>query len=258
MDLRIENQWFVVCGAGSGFGRSIAEQLIQEGAKVIAIARTKSVLDDFSRVAKDNLVTLCGDITQVDTQLRLMEICSTHTISGIVINAGGPPAKSFLETDIDDWDGGWHSLVRCKLMITMRFLPLFRKQQYGRLLFIESVSVKQRVENLALSNSLRLAVVGFAKTLSGEVAKENITVNVMAPGYHNTAAMQRLFQKMSSSQGITLSEAKDHFEKLIPVGRMGEAQEFAGLAAWLLSPLAAYVTGQTISHDGGSVMGTFG
>jgi len=170
----------------------------------------------------------------------------------------GQPAKSFLETDIDDWDGGWHSLVRWKLMITMRFLPLFRKQQYGRLLFIESVSVKQRVENLALSNSLRLAVVGFAKTLSGEVAKENITVNVMAPGYHNTAAMQRLFQKMSSSQGITLSEAKDHFEKLIPVGRMGEAQEFAGLAAWLLSPLAAYVTGQTISHDGGSVMGTFG
>ena len=131
-------------------------------------------------------------------------------------------------------------------------------QNYGRIVFIESVSVKQPVENLVLSNALRAAVVGLMKSLSQDVAHQNITLNMIAPGYHNTAAMQRLFKKKADIENITLEEAKTIFERQLPVGRMGEADELARLACWLLSPLSRFVTGQTISHDGGMVKGLFG
>jgi len=258
MELSIRNQWFVVCGAGRGFGRAIAEKLLSEGALVLAIARTQTVLDDFQQQWPGHLHSICGDITRAEVQQMVMEFIDGKTVSGLVVNAGGPPAKSFLETELTDWDNAWMSLVRWKIALTMQFIPVFRKQQYGRLVFIESVSVKQPIENLVLSNSLRLAVVGFVKSLAKEVAAEHITLNVLAPGYHNTAAMKRLFQKKADISHISVDEAKKSFEALIPVGTMGEAFEMAELATWLLSPNARYVTGQTISHDGGVVHGLFG
>ena len=133
-----------------------------------------------------------------------------------------------------------------------------KNQNVGRLLYIESVSVKEPVANLVLSNSLRPAIVGFAKTLSQEIAHNGITVNILAPGYHSTAAMERLFAKKAELENISENEAKELFEKEIPVGKMGKPEEMAGLACWILSPLARYVTGQTITHDGGMVKSVFG
>ena len=101
-------------------------------------------------------------------------------------------------------------------------------------------------------------MVGFAKTVAKEVAPDGITINVLAPGYHKTAAMERLFKKKSEMEGISPKEAEKLFEKEIPVGEMGRPEEMAGIALWLLSPLSRYVTGQTITHDGGIVQGIFG
>jgi 3-oxoacyl-[acyl-carrier protein] reductase len=258
MSLKFKNKLFIVCGAGSGFGRAIAEQLLAAGARVIGIARTAEVMLDFEQQHQGLLMPVIGDITTEDIQEKVMLMCSNQAPAGVVVNAGGPPAMSFMESKLDDWDKAWHSLVRWKVSFVKKVIPAMQKRPYGRLLFIESVSVKQPVENLVLSNSLRMAVVGFVKTLSRELASQNITMNILAPGYHNTAAVKRVFQKKAANEGITYEEAKSRFEKHIPVGSMGEAAELAELALWLLSPGSRYVTGQTISHDGGAVQGVFG
>ncbi len=258
MDLKLKDACFVVGGAGSGFGRAISEGLAAEGALVLAVSRTAWKLDELKTAFPKNIETLTGDITTDAVHQKIVDWASAHRASGIVINAGGPPAGGFFDTGMDSWDEAWKNVVRWKIALTRLLMPLFNAQAYGRIVFIESVSVKQPVPNLILSNALRPAVVGFAKTLSREVAAKGITVNVLAPGYHATAAMERLFVKKSELQQITVEEAKAGFEAEIPVGPMGKPEEMAGLALWLLSPLSRFVTGQTITHDGGLVSGIFG
>jgi 3-oxoacyl-[acyl-carrier protein] reductase len=137
-------------------------------------------------------------------------------------------------------------------------LDKFADQQYGRILYIESVSVKQPVENLVLSNSLRLAVVGFVKTLSQEIADKGITLNILAPGYHATPAMERLFSHKSMLLGITQAQAQQQYESETKMSKLGNPENLASLAIWLLSEKSSFITGQTISVDGGLVKGTMG
>ena len=137
-------------------------------------------------------------------------------------------------------------------MLVKRLLPLFLQRKYGRILFSESVSIKQPVENLVLSNSLRMAVAGMAKTLALEVAAKGITVNVIGPGFHDTSAVDRIFARKSELGGISPEEARKAVVEQIPAGMMGKPEDFASLAAWLLSPLAGFVTGQVITPDGGA------
>lgn len=258
MDLLVKDKNFVVGGAGAGFGRAIAEALAKEGAKVMAVSRTESKLLSLKEKYPDQIEYICADITEPETHNRLLEIYQQKDLSGIVVNAGGPPAGGFFEITMDQWEEAWKSVVKWKIALTRKLIPLFQKKHYGRLLYIESVSLKQPVENLILSNALRPAMLGFVKTLSQEVAKEGITANILAPGSHATAALQRLFVKKSELEGISVEEARKAWEKEIPVGKMAEAPEIAPLALWLLSPLSRYVTGQTITHDGGVVKGIFG
>jgi 3-oxoacyl-[acyl-carrier protein] reductase len=132
------------------------------------------------------------------------------------------------------------------------------KNEYGRILFIESATVKQPLENLVLSNSLRAAVVGMVKTLSQEIASTGVTLNVMAPGSHNTPAIDRIYKKKSEQTGLPFEQVRATAIQQIPVGFLGEAADFASLAAWLLSPYSRFITGQTISVDGGAVRGIMG
>ncbi len=255
MDLKIKNNYFIVGGAGSGFGKSVAITLANEGAKVLAIARTQSNLEILKNKFPENIDFIAADITNEETHTEILDYFKNKTLSGIFINAGGPPAGGFNDISMEQWDDAWKSVVRWKIALTKRLVPLLKQNQYGRILFLESVSVKQPVANLILSNALRTAVVGFAKTLSQEIMPEGITVNVMAPGYHATAAMERLFIKKSEVNGISVEEAKKDFEKEIPSGKMGNPDLLATLAVWLLSPLSEYVTGETITHSGGIVKG---
>jgi len=148
--------------------------------------------------------------------------------------------------------------MRWKVELVMALLPKFKKQRFGRVVFVESISVKMPIPNLVLSTAFRMGVVGFVKTLSNEVGKEGITLNVMAPGYHETDAVKRVLQKKSEVESLSYEDIQRNLEKNIPVGRMGQADEFASMAVWLLSPLSGYVTGQTISVDGGVMSGSFG
>ncbi len=258
MNFQLKDRFFVVTGAGAGFGRAIAELLLHEGATVLAVARTEKTLADFKSKWNDQLEYIAGDISQTIVQQKVIDCVGNRFLSGVLINAGGPAAKNMEELIEKDWLEAYQLLVQWKINFTGLLLPIFRKQNYGRFLFIESISVKQPVENLILSNTFRPAVVGFAKTLSQDFALSNITFNVLAPGYHNTQAMNRLFIKKAEQSHIQIDEAKSQFEKSIPVGKMGEPDEMAVPAVWLLSPLSRFVTGQTMSHDGGSVKGIFG
>lgn len=258
MNLQFDNQLFIVGGATSGFGKAITTALVAENAKVIAIARSEEQLLLLQEQHPSHIEILAADITQSSTIQKLIALVDERQLHGIIINAGGPPAKTVLETTMEDWDTAYNTILRWKVALTKALIPLMQPYNYGRFLFIESSSVKQPLENLVLSNSLRLAVVGMVKTLALEIAASGITLNIMAPGSHNTPAINRIYKKKSEQTGLEIAAVKEAAIKQIPVQFLGEADDFASLAVWLLSKNSRYVTGQTISVDGGSVRGTMG
>lgn len=256
MDVLIENKCFIVCGATSGFGKAIAVQLVKEGAHVIAIARGKEKLLELKALYPNKISILEGDITQLNTISLLENHIASQVIEGVVINAGGPPAKMIAETSLEDWDNAYTGLLKWKVALVKMILPKMIKENYGKIVFIESSSVKQPIENLVLSTSLRLAVVGFAKTLAQEVAKHKITVNILAPGSHNTPAIDRIYYKKVEQSGLDYNTVKSKAIEQIPLLQLGEADDFASLAVWLLSPLSKFVTGQTYAVEGGIIKST--
>lgn len=258
MNLQINNQLFVVCGATSGFGEAIALALVAEGARVIAVARGPEKLQTLQATHPSQIEILAQDISTPGAIAALDTIIAGRQLHGIVINAGGPPAKTVLETTLEDWDNAYTSLLRWKVALAKHLAPTMQQAGYGRLLFIESSSVKQPLENLVLSNSLRLAVVGFVKTLSQEIAASGVTLNIMGPGSHNTPAIERIYKKKSEQTSKDITTIRQQAAQQIPVGMLGEASDFASLALWLLSPASRYITGQTITVDGGAVKSVFG
>ena len=258
MDLGLRDQRFVVCGASSGFGRAVAERLLDEGANVIAIARREAKLKELKKKYPEKADYITGDLRKTAIHDQIDHVIGSNPLHGIVFNAGGPPTGSVLSIKMKQWDEAYHSVVRWKIDLTLRLVPRLVSRNYGRLLFIESQSVKQPIENLVLSNSMRMAVVGFAKTLSREIASIGVTVNIIAPGSHDSPAIERVVKSVAEQYNHSLKEAREQMSKAIPVGRMGKPEELASLAAWLLSGHAGFVTGQTISHDGGNVDFVFG
>ena len=258
MELNIQQQLFIVGGATSGFGAAIAKALLTEGASIIAVARGEEKLKELETCFTGRVDTICADITQPESMEKIMSVAGNRQIHGVVMNAGGPPAMGALEARLDDWDGAYKAVLRWKIDLAGRLLPEMIRHQYGRMVFIESAAVKQPIENLVLSTSMRLAVVGYVKTLSQEVARKGITLNVLAPGSHATPAINRLIQKKAAQTGESLEETRNQHINQTGVGFLGDAADLAGLALWLLSPQSRFITGQTISVDGGTIKGIMG
>ena len=257
MNLKIHNQLFLVGGATSGFGAAVVEQLVLEGGIVIAVARTASKLDHLKNRYTDQVEVISGDLTQSSTLDKIIQKIGNRYLAGALINAGGPPANPALDATLDQWDEAYRKVLRWKVDLTQRLIPTFIAQQYGRLVFIESVSVKQPIPNLVLSNSIRMAVVGFVKTLSEEVVQHGITMNILGPGYHNTAAVDRIFNKRAEQVNKSPEEIRVNFINSLKIGQMGNPTDMAELATWLLSPNSRYITGQTIVVDGGYMSGVY-
>ena len=258
MNLKISEHRFIVCGASSGFGLATAKQLLIEGAQVVAVARRGDRLQELYESFKGQVELIEGSLIYSETLEKIEKAAKQGPFHGVVFNAGGPPTGTPLLTDMKDWDSAWQLVMRWKIDLALRLAPLLKEKGYGRLLFIESQTVKQPLPSLVLSNAFRAGIAGFAKSLALEIAKDGVTVNLMAPGSHETPAIERVIKNNSQTMGVSYEKAKEDLEAKIPVGRMGTAEEFASLAAWLLSPHSSYVTGQTISHDGGVVAGLFG
>ncbi|MEA2063377.1 MAG: SDR family oxidoreductase [Gemmatimonadota bacterium] len=257
MNLGIRDKVAIVCGASRGLGYACARALAEEGAKVVLCARGAGALEKAAREISDQTgaqaMPVAADVSKAKDIARVVE-AAQETFGGIDIlvnNAGGPPPGRFEDHD----DAAWLAAFELNAMSAVRFsravLPAMRKAGGGRIVNITSIAVKQPVEGLILSNSVRAAVIGLAKTLSNELAPENILVNNVCPGFIETDRSRALVKGRAEKQGITYEEALETLTATIPLGRMGQPGELAALVAFLCSAQASYITGTTIQIDGG-------
>lgn len=250
MNLSMKHKKYLVTGASSGLGKAVAIELLNQPAEVWLVARNQKNLLEISEAYPGQGHVVAGDVTDSGF-LNMLTEKLPKDLYGVFINAGGPPAKTIEETSLDDWDDAYRLLLRWKVELAKRILPIFLKQQTGRFLFSESASINGPIANLVLSNSYRMAVVGFVKTLVKELPGTGITANIIAPGYHDTPALNRLFKKVAEQRGISEEEARETSRSKVPVGHFGKPDDFASLAAWLLSPAANFASGQIFTLDGG-------
>ena len=253
MDLQLTGMKFAVGGATSGLGRAVAERLIMEGAMVIGFARNRQTLDALSRTHGDQFISFPADTADGVAVRKLGDHLIEADVDGVVFNTGGPRTGRVAELSMNDWDHAYAGTLRWKIALTTQLLPHFRRRGSGHLLYLESVSIKQPIDNLVLSNAMRAAVAGFVKTLSREVGDAGIRLNILAPGYHATDRITSVLGKAATLQNEQIETVRESFLADVPVKAMGQPADFAGVAAFLLSPFATYLNGQTLSVDGGLV-----
>jgi 3-oxoacyl-[acyl-carrier protein] reductase len=258
MDLQLKDKLFLVGGATSGLGRGVAEALLAEGARVIGVARRSEPLAALADRYGPAFRPYAADLTDPEQLASLVKELAEEVPYGVLVNAGGPPAMAATETQLADWDAAYRQVLRWKIQLVQGLLPAMQARGEGRFVFVESVSTKQPVANLVLSTAFRLSVTGYVKTLAQEVAASGVTFSILAPGYHATPRVDELIQKASERTGKTPAEIEKDITREVPIGGMGDPADFGRLAAWLFSPYSCYLTGQTISVDGGRNQGVFG
>ena len=261
MDMGITGRTALVAASSKGIGYASARQLAAEGARVIMCARNEETLQTAAENVRTDtgaeVLAVTADMTRPDDIERLVEESTDRfgVVDILVNNAGGPPPGYFMEMTDADWQTAHELTLMSSVRLTRLLLPGMREQRYGRIINIASVSVKQPIDHLLLSNSVRLAVIGWAKTLSNQVAEEGITVNNVCPGWTRTDRVAGLFQARSEKEGISVEEAEKTIADTIPMRRLGTAGELATLVVYLASSHAAYMTGTTIQVDGGLTAG---
>ncbi|MFN2578994.1 MAG: SDR family oxidoreductase [Pyrinomonadaceae bacterium] len=257
MDLGLNNKVALVAAASRGLGRAVAEELAAEGASLIICSRNQQTIE---RVANEihaatgaKVIGFAADVSDPGDVARLVAagIEQFGRIDILVTNSGGPPAGLSENFKLDDWNAATRLLLHSAVELARQVLPGMKERRSGRILNITSIAVKQPVDNLILSNSLRAAVTGFARTLANEVAAFGITVNNIMPGYTRTERVEELSRMMAEKEEITAEEFVARWEKEIPMRRIGEPREFAALAAFLVSERASYITGTSTPVDGG-------
>jgi 3-oxoacyl-[acyl-carrier protein] reductase len=255
MDLGIRGKTALVTGASQGIGRAIALGLAQEGARVLLVARSVEKLEQLVQEIKAS----GGEAKAIPTDLSkgeeleglLARIQSAGPIELFLANTGGPRPSPAQELSPMDFRQAADGLLYPLIRLVEGLLPGMKAQGFGRILAITSLAVKEPIENLALSNTLRAAVTGYLKTLSREVAPYGITVNMLAPGYTLTERVSEVFEYRAKEQGTSLEAALAQQARQIPAGRLGQPEEIADVALFLLSSRASYLTGQTVVVDGG-------
>jgi 3-oxoacyl-[acyl-carrier protein] reductase len=195
---------------------------------------------------------VAGDVgDEAERQALFAAVDAAGAPDIIVTNAGGPPAAPFEETDVEQWRRAHETNVLGPLEVVRHWLPRMKAQRFGRIINITSFVVKELYPNMALSNSLRVGLTGAMGSLAREVARSGITVNGLLPGLMDTGALQRVIRDRSQRQGIAEDAVRRQMADSIPVGRLGTAEDFGALCAFLASDHAAYITGQNICIDGG-------
>jgi 3-oxoacyl-[acyl-carrier protein] reductase len=259
MVLGLRGQNALVAAARRGLGYAIAKELATEGATVVICARTKDSLKDArDRIASETGAKVYGiaaDLTRYEDVKRVMNtsIEKLGHLDILVNNNGGPPAGPFETHDWATWQDAFDTTLRSAVEMTRAALPLMKERRWGRIINVTSMAAKQPVDNLMLSNSLRAAVHGFARTLANEVAEYGITVNNLLPGYTRTERVESLAAANAKREGSDAASVLGRFEREVPMKRLGEPSEFAALAAFLASERASYITAQSIAVDGGWV-----
>jgi 3-oxoacyl-[acyl-carrier protein] reductase len=257
MDLGINGRVALVAASSTGLGRAVAEELAAEGCDLVLCARGVEALnatrDAIVRTSGIRAVAVQADLTNASDVASVVNVGLKEFghIDILVTNNGGPPTGTFENLTQEQWETAARLTLYSAIELARLILPGMKERGWGRILNITSIAVKQPVENLMLSNSLRAAVTGFARTLANEVATNGITVNNIMPGYTRTERLDDLAQMLADREGISKDEFAGRWSQEIPMRRLGKPREFAALAAFLVSERASYITAQSIAVDGG-------
>jgi 3-oxoacyl-[acyl-carrier protein] reductase len=259
MDLGLKGKVVLVAAASKGLGRACAEEFAAEGAKVVICARGADALErtrgEIADKARADVHAVAADVSTMEGIDRVVHEARQRFghVDVLVNNAGGPPSGPFEQHPWEQWEKAVHLNLRSTVELTRRLLPAMRERRWGRIINVTSIAVKQPVDGLILSNSVRAAVTGWARTLANEVAKDGITVNSVLPGYTRTDRVEQLNAARATAEGIPVEEIQRRTEAQIPMRRLGEPREFGAMVAFLASERASYITAQSIVVDGGWV-----
>lgn len=260
MELGLKGKTALVLGGGSGLGKGIALSLAREGVRVAIAGRTEATLDATVKeieAAGSEGLSLGWDITDLtimETQFGTIEK-RFGTVDILVNNTGGPPPTPAAGQDPELWSKNFRSMILPVFAITDRALPGMRTKKWGRIITSASSGVIAPIPNLAISNTLRMALLGWSKTLSSEVAKDGITVNMILPGRIATDRLRFLDENKAKRDGRPVEEVQKESIATIPVGRYGDIKEYGDTVAFLASQLSSYITGSVVRVDGGAAPG---
>ncbi len=252
MDLRLKGRSALVTAASKGLGRACAEALIGEGAEVFISSRDAASIESTAKQI-NAAGWLASDVSRPGDPEALVKAAMTR-LSGLdvlVINAGGPPPGTFQSTPLELWDVAFQLTLMSAVRLINAGLPHLKRSEQGRIVCITSISVRQPIPNIALSNSMRAAVTGLAKTLARELAPDRITVNCLAPD----AILTDRTRALAVAAGVDPEERIKQQSAAAPMGRLGDPAEFGAACAFLCSKQAGYITGQTLGVDGGALLG---
>ncbi len=261
MKTGLQNRVAIVAASSKGIGRATALALAAEGANLALCARNPDALNQVAEEARH--------LHGVEVYIQIFDVsedASVHQftdavhrrfgrIDVCVTNAGGPPAKPFSETTIDEWDRAYQLNLRSIVSFARAVLPHMQQQRWGRFIPITSMAVKQPVLELVLSNAVRTGVLGLVRSLATQYGPDNITVNNVGPGYTATDRVKDLAQTNAQKTGGSAADYEANLAKDIPLRRLAQPEEVADAIVWLASERAAYITGQTILVDGGVYRG---
>ncbi|GMR13217.1 MAG: SDR family oxidoreductase [Gemmatimonadota bacterium] len=258
MDFGIDGKTALVAASSKGLGRAVAEELASEGARVILCARGADALEATRAALADagaEVTAVVADLTDPQQIEHVIEtgVQTFGPVDILVTNTGGPPPGPFESHTPETWTQAVRENLDPVLNLTRSVLPGMKERGWGRIVTITSLAVKQPVDGLILSNSVRAAVTGFAKTLANEVAPFGITVNNVMPGYTRTERLDHLAADIAERSGGSIDDAFAVWEGEIPLGRVGDPREFGALVAFLASERASYITGTSIAVDGGAI-----